>query len=152
MIHKSHERIAIYPGTFDPFTIGHQSIVERGLELFDKIIIAVGVNDSKRCYRPTAERVEHIAGIMANRSEVEVISYEGLTVDVARKYNAGFILRGVRTVADYEYEQNMAYANRKIAGIETVLLFTLPELQYISSTMVRDLDRCGYDVSAFVPE
>ena len=152
MTHKSHERIAIYPGTFDPFTIGHQSIVERGLRLFDKIIIAVGINDSKRCYRPTAERVSQIATVMADEPRVEVISYDGLTVDVARNCGAEFILRGVRTVADYEYERNLAYANRQISGIETVLLYTLPELQYVSSTMVRDLDRCGYDISQFVPD
>ena len=151
MTHRYHERIAIYPGTFDPFTIGHQSIVERGLKLFDRIIIAVGINDSKRCYRPTQERVAHIAAVMSGEPRVEVVSYDGLTVDVARKYDAGFILRGVRTVADYEYERNLAYANRRISGIETVLLYTLPELQYVSSTMVRALDRCGYDISQFVP-
>ncbi len=152
MTHKSLERIAIYPGTFDPFTIGHLSIVERGLQIFDKIIIAVGINDAKRCYKPTEVRVRHIKKAMASEPRVEVVSYDGLTVDIARKHNAGFILRGVRTVADYEYERNLAYANRRISGIETVLLYTLPELQYVSSTMVRDLDRCGYDISQFVPE
>ncbi|TFU94766.1 pantetheine-phosphate adenylyltransferase [Barnesiella sp. WM24] len=152
MTHKSLERIAIYPGTFDPFTIGHLSIVERGLQIFDKIIIAVGINDAKRCYKPTEVRVRHIKKAMAREPRVEVVSYDGLTVDIARRHNAGFILRGVRTVADYEYERNLAYANRRISGIETVLLYTLPELQYVSSTMVRDLDRCGYDISQFVPE
>ncbi len=152
MTHKSLERIAIYPGTFDPFTIGHLSIVERGLQIFDKIIIAVGINDAKRCYKPTEVRVRHIKKVMASEPRVEVVSYDGLTVDIARRHNAGFILRGVRTVADYEYERNLAYANRRISGIETVLLYTLPELQYVSSTMVRDLDRCGYDISQFVPE
>lgn len=151
MTPKSPERIAIYPGTFDPFTIGHKSIVERGLELFDKIIIAVGINDAKRCYKPTDVRVNHIRAVMADEPGVEVTSYNGLTVDIAKAYGARFILRGVRTVADYEYERNLAYANRKISGIETVLLYTLPELQYISSTMVRDLDRYGYDISQFVP-
>ncbi len=152
MTHKSLERIAIYPGTFDPFTIGHKSIVERGLLIFDKIIIAVGINDAKRCYKPTEARVRHIMSVMADEPRVEVVSYDGLTVDIARRHNAQFILRGVRTVADYEYERNLAYANRLISGIETVLLYTLPELQYISSTMVRDLDRCGYDISQFVPD
>ncbi|WP_295727878.1 pantetheine-phosphate adenylyltransferase [uncultured Muribaculum sp.] len=152
MTPKYRERIALYPGTFDPFTIGHMSIIERGLELFDRIIIAVGINDSKRSYRPTAERVEQIKNIMADEPRVEVTSYDGLTVDVAKDFGAHFILRGVRTVADYEYERNLAYANRSISGIETVLLYTLPELQYISSTMVRDLDRCGYDISRFVPK
>ena len=150
MTHKSLERIALYPGTFDPFTIGHRSIVERGLALFDKIIIAVGINDAKRCYKPTETRVRHIKAMMADEPRVEVTSYNGLTVDVAKEYGANFILRGVRTVADYEYERNLAYANRQISGIETVLLYTLPELQYVSSTMVRDLDRYGYDISQFV--
>ena len=152
MTPKYHERIALYPGTFDPFTIGHMSIIDRGLELFDRIIVAVGINDSKRCYRPTPERVEHIKSVLRDKPRVEVTSYDGLTVDVAREHGAHFILRGVRTVADYEYERNLAYANRRISGIETVLLYTLPELQYVSSTMVRDLDRCGYDIRPFVPK
>lgn len=145
-------RVALYPGTFDPFTIGHLSIVERGLALFDEIIIAVGVNDSKRCHCPTEERVEHIRRVISNYPQVKVISYTGLTVEAAAQEGAGFILRGVRTVADYEYEQILAYTNRNISGIETVLLYTLPELSYISSTMVRELERNGYDVSRFVPD
>lgn len=119
--------------------------------LFDKIIIAVGINDAKRCYKPTEVRVSHIKSVMEDDPRVEVVSYDGLTVDIARQHGAQFILRGVRTVADYEYERNLAYANRQISGIETVLLYTLPELQYVSSTLVRDLDRCGYDISQFVP-
>lgn len=150
--YPEQRRVAIYPGTFDPFTTGHLSIVERGLTLFDEIIIAVGINDAKRCYKPTAERVEHIRRVMRNHQRVRVISYDALTVDVARQEGANFILRGVRTVADYEYERNLAYANRNISGIETVLLYTLPELSYISSTMVRDLERHGYDISPYVPD
>ncbi len=151
-ISLDRKRIALYPGTFDPFTTGHLSIVERGLALFDEIVIAVGINDSKRCYRPTDERVEHIRRVMRNQPRVKVISYGGLTVEAAKEQGANFILRGVRTVADYEYERNLAYANRNISGIETVLLYTLPELSYISSTMVRDLERNGYDVSRYVPD
>ena len=151
-ISLDRKRIALYPGTFDPFTTGHLSIVERGLALFDEIVIAVGINDSKRCYRPTDERVEHIRRVMKNQPHVKVISYGGLTVEAAKEQGANFILRGVRTVADYEYERNLAYANRNISGIETVLLYTLPELSYISSTMVRDLERNGYDVSRYVPD
>ena len=104
MTPKSPEqrRVAIYPGTFDPFTTGHLSIVERGLALFDEIIIAVGINDAKRCYQPTEQRVEHIRRVMRDQPRVKVISYDALTVEVARQEGANFILRGVRTVTDYE--------------------------------------------------
>lgn len=149
---RTQQRTALYPGTFDPFTTGHLSIVERGLQLFDKIIVAVGINDTKRSWRTTDERVSHIRKVMASEPRVEVVAYSGLTVEAARDHNCSFILRGVRTVADFEYERNLAYANRNISGIETVLLYTLPELSFISSTMVRDLARNGYDVSPYVPE
>lgn len=149
---RTQQRTALYPGTFDPFTTGHLSIVERGLQLFDKIIVAVGINNSKRAWRTTDERVSHIRKVMAAEPRVEVVAYSGLTVEAARDHDCGFILRGVRTVADFEYERNLAYANRNISGIETVLLYTLPELSFISSTMVRDLARNGYDVSPYVPE
>ncbi len=152
MTHKSHERIAIYPGTFDPFTVGHMSIVERGLKIFDRIIIAIGVNESKKSYLPVATRMTHIAKVIEDIPNVEVISYQGLTVDVAKKYDAQFILRGVRTVGDFEYEKNLAYANCQISGIETVLLYTLPHLAFISSTLVRDLHRNGHDITDFVPK
>lgn len=146
------KRIALYPGTFDPFTVGHQSIVERGLQLFDEIIIAIGVNDAKKNHSSIQQRVEHIERVTRNMPGVRVVSYDNLTVEAAKEHGANFILRGVRTVADYEYERNLAYANRNLTGIETVLLYTLPELSYISSTMVRDLQRHGYDVSRYVPD
>ena len=146
------KRIALYPGTFDPFTVGHQSIVERGLKLFDEIIIAIGVNDAKKNHSSIQQRVEHIERVTRDMPGVRVVSYDNLTVEAAKEYGANFILRGVRTVADYEYERNLAYANRNLTGIETVLLYTLPELSYISSTMVRDLQRHGYDVSRYVPD
>lgn len=145
------KRIALYPGTFDPFTMGHLSIVERGLQLFDEIIIAIGVNDAKKNHSSIQQRVEHIERVTRDMPGVRVISYDNLTVEAAKEHDANFILRGVRTVADYEYERNLAYANRNLTGIETVLLYTLPELSYISSTMVRDLQRHGYDVSRYVP-
>lgn len=151
MTHRFPERKALYPGTFDPFTIGHESIVKRGLTLFDHIVVAVGINDAKRSFRSLEDRVAHIRRVFAGDDRVSVMLYEGLTVDAARECGAKFILRGVRTVADYEYERNLAYANRRLSGIETVLLYTLPELQDISSTMVRDLARCGVDISPYVP-
>lgn len=146
------KRIALYPGTFDPFTIGHMSIVERGLKLFDEVIIAIGVNGSKKNLTDIEQRISHIEKITRNMPGVRVISYTNLTVEAAKEYDANFILRGVRTVADYEYERNLAYANRNLTGIETVLLYTLPELSYISSTMVKDLQSHGYDVSPYVPQ
>lgn len=146
------KRIALYPGTFDPFTIGHLSIVERGLQLFDEIIIAIGVNESKKNHSTIKQRIEHIERVTSKMQGVKVVSYDNLTVEAAKEHGANFILRGVRTVADYEYERNLAYANRNLTGIETVLLYTLPELSYISSTLVRDLQRHGYDVSQYVPD
>lgn len=145
------KRVALYPGTFDPFTIGHLSIVERGLQLFDEIIIAIGVNEAKINYTTIQQRIEHIKRVTSKMQGVRVISYGNLTVEAAKEHGANFILRGVRTVADYEYERNLAYANRNLTGIETVLLYTLPELSYVSSTLVRDLQRHGYDVSQYVP-
>lgn len=146
------KRIALYPGTFDPFTIGHLSIVERGLQLFDEIIIAIGVNNAKKNHATIQQRIEHIERVTSKMQGVKVVSYDNLTVEAAKEHGANFILRGVRTVADYEYERNLAYANRNLIGIETVLLYTLPELSYISSTLVRDLQRHGYDVSQYVPD
>ena len=146
------KRVALYPGTFDPFTVGHLSIVERGLQLFDEIIIAIGINESKKNNTSIQQRIEHIERVTAKMPGVRVASYNNLTVEAAKEHGANFILRGVRTVADYEYERNLAYANRNLTGIETVVLYTLPELSYISSTMVRDLQRHGYDVSPYVPE
>lgn len=146
------KRVALYPGTFDPFTVGHLSIVERGLQLFDEIIIAIGINESKKNNTSIQQRIEHIERVTTKMPGVRVVSYNNLTVEAAKEHGANFILRGVRTVADYEYERNLAYANRNLTGIETVLLYTLPELSYISSTMVRDLQRHGYDVSPYVPD
>lgn len=146
------KRVALYPGTFDPFTIGHLSIVERGLQLFDEIIIAIGVNEAKKNHTTIQQRIEHIERVTSKMQGVKVVSYDNLTVEAAKEHGANFILRGVRTVADYEYERNLAYANRNLTGIETVLLYTLPELSYISSTLVRDLQRHGYDVSQYVPD
>lgn len=146
------KRIALYPGTFDPFTVGHLSIVERGLQLFDEIIVAIGVNDAKKNHSTIQQRIEHIERVTNKMQGVRVVSYDNLTVEAAKEHGANFILRGVRTVADYEYERNLAYANRNLTGIETVLLYTLPELSYISSTLVRDLQRHGYDVSQYVPD
>lgn len=145
-------RKAIFPGTFDPFTIGHFSVVKRALTFMDEIIIGIGVNDSKRTWFPAERRLEMIRDLYAGDSRITVEAYTGLTVDFARERGAGFIIRGIRTVHDFEYEETIADINRKLAGIETILLFTEPELTAISSTIVRELLQYGKDVSAFLPE
>lgn len=145
------QRIAIFPGSFDPFTLGHHSIVTRGLELFDKIIIAIGYNEQKRAAEDIDKRISAIKEIYGDNKNVEVISYSGLTVECAKRHDARFILRGVRNFIDFEYERNLAEVNRKIGNIETVMLFTLPEHSSISSSMVRELQHNGVDVSEFLP-
>ena len=143
---------AIFPGTFDPFTIGHFSVVKRALTFMDEIIIGIGVNDSKRTWFPTERRVEMIRALYADEPRISVEAYSGLTVDFARERGAGFIIRGIRTVHDFEYEETIADINRKMSGVETIMLFTEPELTSISSTIVRELLQYGKDVSAFLPE
>lgn len=145
------QRIAIFPGSFDPFTRGHLDIVERGLDIFDRIIVAVGVNSSKQGASSTADRIAAITRAVARMNNVDVIEYTGLTVDVAKKYGACAILRGIRSVADFEYERNLAELNRKISGIETVMLCADPALAALSSSAVRELRSLGHDVSPFLP-
>ena len=118
------KRIALFPGTFDPFTIGHESLVSRGLELVDEIIISIGINDTKRTYFSLEKRLEAIQELYKDEPRVRVMSYDSLTVDFAQQMNAGFILRGIRTVNDFEYEKSIADVNRKLSGIETFILFT----------------------------
>lgn len=146
------ERIAIFPGSFDPFTIGHAGIVSRGLPLFDRIVIGVGVNESKRTVFTLEERVEAISQLYADEPRISVESYTGLTIDFAREFGAGFILRGLRSVKDFEYERDIAAMNQRLSGIETVLLFTEPQHQSISSSVVRELLSFGKDVSDFLPK
>lgn len=142
---------AIFPGTFDPFTIGHYSIVQRGLNIFDEIIIALGNNQSKKTLFPLEKRMDIIYQAFRDEKRVKIQSYDGLTIDFAKKSGADFILRGLRTVADFEYEHAIADANRKLTGIETVLLFTEYEYSYISSSVVRDLIAYDKDISIFLP-
>lgn len=142
-------RIALFAGSFNPFTIGHADIVERGLAMFDEVVIAIGENQDK----PSADidvRVQTIRNIYKENARVRVEVYHSLTVDYAKQIGACALLRGVRSVADFEYERQMADANRALAGIETVVLFTRPELGYISSSLVRDLIKHGADVSKLV--
>lgn len=143
---------AIFPGTFDPFTIGHYSLVKRSLQLMDEIVIAIGVNDSKQSYFTLNQRIQMIKDLYADNPRVSVASYNSLTVDFAKEIGAQFIVRGIRSVNDFEYEKTIADMNRNLTGIETFILFTEPELTHISSTVVRELLRFGHDVTKFVPE
>ena len=145
-------RKAIFPGTFDPFTIGHFSVVKRALTFMDEVVIGIGVNEGKRTWFPVEKRLEMIRNLYADEPRIKVEAYEGLTVDFAKECGAQFIVRGIRTVRDFEYEETIADINRKLAGIETLLLFTEPELTSISSTIVRELLQYGKDVSAFLPK
>ena len=145
-------RIAIFPGSFDPFTIGHASIVRRGLEMFDKIVIGVGYNANKRSFLTPEERVAAIEKVYASESRVKVVAYDNLTADLARREQARFVLRGIRSVKDFEYERDIAGIIHRLSGVETVLLFTEPHYADISSTIVRELLAFGKDVSEFLPK
>ena len=146
------KKTALFPGTFDPYTVGHESLVRRGLSLMDEIVIAIGVNESKRSYFSLEKRLEMIRVLYIDEPRVKVESYDSLTIDFARKVGAGYILRGIRSVVDFEYEKTIADMNRTISGIETFVLFTEPALTHISSTQVRELLRYGSDVSSFIPK
>ena len=147
------KRIGIFPGSFDPFTIGHESIVRRALPLFDELIISIGYNSAKKGFFPLEKRVKWIKQVFADEPKISVDTYEGLTVDYCKRKNAKYILRGLRTAADFEYERAIAQMNRMLShGIETVFLLTFPEHSPISSTIVREILRHGGDVSQFVSD
>lgn len=145
-------RTAVFPGSFNPFTKGHKSIVDRALRMFDHIIIAIGQNiDKPDDVEKARLRKEEIASLFKDCGNVSVETYDGLTVDFCKKCGATAILRGIRNSIDFEYEKNIADVNMRIAGIDTVFLVTEPQYGCISSTIVRDLSRHGYDVSEFLP-
>ncbi|MEI6047811.1 MAG: pantetheine-phosphate adenylyltransferase [Bacteroidota bacterium] len=146
------KKLAVFPGSFDPFTIGHEAIVRRALSLFDGIIIAVGGNALKKSFYSLATREEMIAKVFQNEPRVRVDHYEGLTVDYCKRNSAGYLLRGLRTAADFEFERAIAQVNKVMApGTESVFLLTVPEHSHINSTIVRDIIRSGGDASMFVP-
>lgn len=149
---KNNYSIALFPGSFDPFTIGHQSLVNRGLALADKIIIAIGLNEQKKGYFPVMDRLEAIRSLYRGNAHVEVITYQTLTTDLAQQLGAQFILRGIRSVIDFEYEKTIADINRTLTGIETIFLLAEPQYAHISSSAVRELLHFGKDVAAFLPE
>jgi pantetheine-phosphate adenylyltransferase len=147
------EKIAVFPGSFDPITVGHESIVRRALALFDKVIIAIGQNSEKKSYFSIDQRMEWIKKVFEDDSRVIVESYSGLTVEFCRNHNARYILRGLRTAADFEFERAIAQVNKAMfSEIESVFLLTLPEHTPINSTIVREILKNGGDISKFVPK
>ena len=151
-IDNEGKRVALFPGSFDPFTRGHESIVRRALPLFDRFYIAIGVNADKRSYMSMEQRKAWIESVFRDDPRIEVITYTGMTVDVAREVGAKYIVRGVRLIQDFENEKHLAEVNRDLTGIETILLYTLPEYSHISSSIVRELARYGQDVSPYLPD
>jgi len=146
-------RKALFTGTFDPFTIGHDAIIRRALAcgLANEVVIGIGINNNKKTLFGLDERLEAIRRIYIGEPRVKVTSYDGLTVDFAAEIKADFILRGIRNLPDYEYEKNNAEINRLMSGIETVFLFTEPSLEHISSSLVRELLKYKKDISHLIP-
>ncbi|MEO5942549.1 MAG: pantetheine-phosphate adenylyltransferase [Ferruginibacter sp.] len=146
-------RICVFPGTFDPVTLGHTDIIDRALPLFDKLVIGIGRNINKEPMFSEQQRLEWLRDIYKDNDKVEALVYEGLTVECCKKVGANFILRGIRYVNDFEYEKAIADMNRSLAHkVETVFLTCLPQFTSVASTLVRDVIRNGGDVSAFLPE
>ncbi|MFO7880413.1 MAG: pantetheine-phosphate adenylyltransferase [Bacteroidota bacterium] len=147
------KKTALFPGSFDPFTVGHESIVQRALPLFDKIIIGVGDNHSKGNFFPLEKRVEWIKRLYREESKIDVQIYEGLTVDFCKHLGAQYLLRGLRTSADFEFERAIAQTNKFLDNnVETVFLLTRPEHTFISSSIVKDVYKNGGEISGFLPK
>ncbi len=146
-------RIAVFPGSFDPITKGHESVIIRSLGLFDTIIVAVGVNSEKKYLFPLEQRIKWLKEVFAGYSQIRIESYSGLTTDFCRNNHAAYILRGLRTSADFEFERSIGQMNKKIySPIETVFLLALPEYNALNSSVVRDIYRNGGDISPFIPD
>jgi pantetheine-phosphate adenylyltransferase len=143
---------AIFPGSFDPITLGHQDIINRALPLFDEIVIAIGINADKKYMFSLEDRKRFIEKTFQNEPKISVITYEGLTIDLCHKINANFILRGLRNPADFEFEKAIAHTNRRLSKIETVFLLTAAKTSYISSSIVRDVIRNHGEYELLVPE
>jgi len=145
-------RKAIFPGSFDPITLGHEDIIRRSIPLFDEIVIAIGVNAEKKYMFSIEQRKHFIEETFKDEPKVSVLVYEGLTIDLCHKINANFILRGLRNPADFEFEKAIAHTNRRLSKIETVFLLTAARTSYISSSIVRDVIRNGGEYELLVPE
>ena len=149
---NNSRRIAFFAGSFDPFTVGHASVVERALAIFDAVIIGVGVNSLKAAVIDAGRRAKIISAFYESNPDVSVMTYEGLTADAALSVGACCLLRGVCSVKDFEYERDMADVNRQLSGLETVLIYSLPEHSAVSSSVVRELQAYGKDISAYLPQ
>ncbi len=146
-------KTAVFAGSFDPITKGHEDIVLQAMPLFDEIIIAIGVNIDKKYAFPLEKRIKWIENTFAEYPKVKVVSYQGLTVEFCKKMNAGFIIRGLRNTTDFEYESIIAEANKKLnPEVETVFFLANPNLRCVSSSVVRDIIKNGGDLTAFIPE
>lgn len=146
-------KVAVFPGSFDPFTIGHHTLVTKALPLFDRLVIAIGQNSTKTPAWPLEQRLAAIQDLYKNQSSIEVVTFSGLTVDLCRQYKAGFIVRGLRNGTDFDYEKAIAHMNKNLTGnIETIFLLTKPEYEAISSTIVREIHKNGGDIKPFLPE
>tara|TARA_R110002126_G_scaffold124451_3_gene266477 strand:+ start:51004 stop:51459 length:456 start_codon:yes stop_codon:yes gene_type:complete len=143
---------AIFPGSFDPITLGHYDIIERGVTVFDELIIAIGINSDKKHMFSLEERKQFIEECFKHEPRIKVVTYKGLTVDFCQKNNVDFILRGLRNPADFEFEKAIAHTNRDLAPIETVFLLTAASTSYISSSIVRDVIRNNGDYTKLVPK
>ncbi|MCB0382515.1 MAG: pantetheine-phosphate adenylyltransferase [Psychroserpens sp.] len=143
---------AIFPGSFDPITLGHFDIIERGIKLFDEVVVAIGINAEKKYMFSVEERKLFIEKAFENETKVKVVTYEGLTIDFCKEIDAQFILRGLRNPADFEFEKAIAHTNRKLSKIETVFLLTAAKTSYISSSIVRDVIRNNGDYTVLVPD
>ena len=143
---------AVFPGSFDPLTLGHEDIIKRAIPLFHEIVIAIGVNSEKKYMFSLADRKRFIEETFKNEPKVSVITYEGLTIDLCSKIKANYILRGLRNPADFEFEKAIAHTNRKLSKIETVFLLTAAKTSYISSSIVRDVIRNGGEYDKLVPD
>jgi pantetheine-phosphate adenylyltransferase len=147
------QRIAVFPGSFDPITLGHESVIRRALPLFDRVIVAIGENGGKQPFFPLEKRLNWLDLIFGNESKIKISTYSGLTIDFCRRENATFILRGLRTSADFEFERGIGQMNKMMyPDLETVFLLCVPEYASLSSSIVRDIIRHGGDVRQFVPE
>jgi len=145
--------IAVFPGSFDPITKGHESIVQRSLPLFDTIIIGIGSNSTKSAMFPLEKRRQLLEQTFTGNAKIKIVDYASLTVDLCRQYGAHYIIRGLRSVTDFEYESNIARMNRTMAPeIETIFMISLPEFSAIHSTIVREIIKHGGDVSQFIPQ